>query len=134
MEHRWYTQHNRPVIRNFGLIIGKNKIPLEKSIVSMLKQYGFKREEAEQSLNANKHNQVTTIYYLLHKRYEKLGQLPSHFNIMKRSSKGDSAERQAENVAPTRPVPQHEAQLKRHPTKMWQMRYRPPCSGTACTG
>ena len=58
----------------------------------MLKQYGFKREEAEQSLNANKHNQVTTIYYLLHKRYEKLGQLPSHFNIMKKPSRGDSAE------------------------------------------
>ena len=96
MEHRWYTQHNRPVIRNFGLIIGKNKIPLEKSIVSMLRQFGFKREEAEQSLNANKHNQVTTIYYLLHKYHEKRGQLPSHFNIMKRSSTGDSAERQAE--------------------------------------
>ena len=96
MDHRWYTQHNRPVIRNFGLIIGKNKIPLEKSIVSMLRQFGFKREEAEQSLNANKHNQVTTIYYLLHKYHEKRGQLPSHFNIMKRSSTGDSAERQPE--------------------------------------
>ena len=51
----------------------------------MLKQYGYKQEEAEQSLNANKHNQITTIYYLLHKRYEKLGKLPSHFNIINRS-------------------------------------------------
>lgn len=24
---------------------------------------------------------MTTVYYLLHKRYEKLGQMPSHFNI-----------------------------------------------------
>ena len=61
----------------------------------MLKQYGFKQAEAELSLNANKHNQVTTIYYLLHKRYEKLGQLPSHFNIAKRPSNGDSFELQA---------------------------------------
>jgi hypothetical protein len=47
----------------------------------MLKKYGFKQEEAELSLNANKHNQVTTIYYLLHKRYEKQGQLQSNFAI-----------------------------------------------------
>lgn len=57
----------------------------------MLKQYGFKQEEAEQSLNANKHNQVTTVYYLLHKRYEKIGKLPSHFNIINKSNNGGSA-------------------------------------------
>ena len=51
----------------------------------MLNQYGYNKEQAEQSLNANKHNQITTIYYLLHKRYEKLGKLPSHFNIINRS-------------------------------------------------
>ena len=45
--HNWYQQNNIPVIRNQGLIIGKNKIPLENSIVQMLKQYGFKQEEAE---------------------------------------------------------------------------------------
>lgn len=44
--HPWYTQRHQPVIKNLGLIIGKNKIPLENSIVSMLKQYGFKEEEA----------------------------------------------------------------------------------------
>jgi len=91
MEHPWYTTNNQPVIRTFGLIIGKNKIPIELSIMKMLKQYGFKQEEAEKSLNANKHNQVTTIYYLLHKRYEKLGKLPCHFNIVNRSvMSGDS--------------------------------------------
>ena len=72
-EHAWYISNNVPVIRNNGLIIGKNKIPLVKDIVAMLKKYGFKQEDAELSLNANKHNQVTTIYYLLHKRYEKQG-------------------------------------------------------------
>lgn len=29
---------------------------------------------------------MTTVYYLLHKRYEKMGKLPSHFNIVNRSS------------------------------------------------
>lgn len=26
--HKWYNENNKPVIRNFGLIIGRNKIPL----------------------------------------------------------------------------------------------------------
>jgi hypothetical protein len=27
---------------------------------------------------------VTTVYYLLHKRYEKQGLMPSHFNILQK--------------------------------------------------
>ena len=57
----------------------------------MLKQYGFKQEDAEKALNSNKHNQITTVYYLLHKRYEKQGVLPSHFNIVNKSAHGGSA-------------------------------------------
>lgn len=40
--HRWYRENHKPVIKNKGLIVGKNKIPLEQSIVAMLKKYGFK--------------------------------------------------------------------------------------------
>jgi|TARA_B110001450_G_C17605146_1_gene474775 5'-AMP-activated protein kinase catalytic alpha subunit len=29
VNHSWYTQTHTPVIKNLGLIIGKNKIPLE---------------------------------------------------------------------------------------------------------
>jgi hypothetical protein len=47
----------------------------------MLEQYGYKADFAEKCIYNNKHNQVTTIYYLIHKRYEKQGLLPSHFNI-----------------------------------------------------
>jgi 5'-AMP-activated protein kinase catalytic alpha subunit len=36
LKHKWYTEMNKPVIRNFGLIIGRNKIPLQESIVKML--------------------------------------------------------------------------------------------------
>lgn len=41
MEHSWYTTLHQPVINNIGLIIGKNKIPLEPQLVKMLKKYGF---------------------------------------------------------------------------------------------
>ena len=33
----WYRETHQPVIKNSGLIIGKNKIPLEDQIVKMLK-------------------------------------------------------------------------------------------------
>lgn len=96
--HSWYIENHFPVINNLGLIIGKNKIPIETSIMGMLKQYGFKKEEAEDSLNKNKHNQVTTVYYLLHKRYEKQGKLPSHFNVVNRSTNlGGSSYKTKEN-------------------------------------
>ena len=86
MDHEWYTTLHKPVIYNTGLIIGKNKIPLEPQLVKMLKKYGFEQADAEKSLNQNKHNQVTTIYYLLHKRYVIDGKLPSNFNADKITS------------------------------------------------
>jgi hypothetical protein len=53
----------------------------------MIEQFGFKSDYAEKCINNNKHNQVTTIYYLIHKRYEKQKMLPSHFNISKQEQK-----------------------------------------------
>lgn len=50
---------------------------------------------AQKCLNNNKHNQVTTVYYLLHKRYEKQGVLPSNFNI--------TSHREMEQVKETQP-------------------------------
>jgi hypothetical protein len=38
-----------------------------------LEKFGFKRDFATTCLNNNKHNQVTTVYYLLHKKFEKEG-------------------------------------------------------------
>jgi len=69
------------VCSNQGLIIGKNEIPIEPSMLTHLEQFGFSAEYATAALNNNKHNQVTTIYYLLHKRYEKEGKLPSCFKV-----------------------------------------------------
>ena len=81
-KHRWFKQ-SQPICENQGLIIGKNSIPAEPKILEMIEQFGFKADYAEKCINNNKHNQVTTIYYLIHKRYEKQGLLPSHFNIHK---------------------------------------------------
>jgi len=85
-KHRWFKLW-QPVCQNQGLIIGKNTIPAAPEILQMLQQFGFKPDYAAKCINNNKHNQVTTIYYLIHKRYEQQGLLPSHFNIIAEETK-----------------------------------------------
>ena len=54
-EHKWFKL-NLPVSNEIGLIIGKNEIPIERPILEMIEEFGFKPEEATKALNANKHN------------------------------------------------------------------------------
>lgn len=58
---------------NKGLIVGYNSIPNEETILSILKEKGFQKEYAVRCLDANKHNHVTTCYYLLLKKHERDG-------------------------------------------------------------
>jgi 5'-AMP-activated protein kinase, catalytic alpha subunit len=59
-----------------GLIIGVNSIPVNKKILTILEEkYNFRREFAKKCLIKNKHNHVTTSYYLLYQKYERLGML-----------------------------------------------------------
>jgi len=43
--------------------------------LELLVEYNFKKDYAVKCINANKHNHVTTSYYLLLKRYEQLGEV-----------------------------------------------------------
>lgn len=79
-EHPWYQTY-QPVCKSQGLIIGQNEIPIEPSLLRYLERYGFKKDYATQCLNRNKHNQVTTVYYLLQQRLVKQGKLPSAFKV-----------------------------------------------------
>jgi len=63
------------------LIIGKNEIPIEPSMLTYLEQFGFQSDFATVCLNKNKHNQVTTVYYLLHKKFEKEGKIKTSFKV-----------------------------------------------------
>jgi 5'-AMP-activated protein kinase catalytic alpha subunit len=73
-QHPWFELH-QPVCMNKGLIVGYNQIPNEEVILEMLEQKGFQREYAIRCLDANKHNHVTTCYYLLLKRLEREGKI-----------------------------------------------------------
>lgn len=46
-----------------------------------LDKFGFRADVAMQCLNSNKHNQVTTTYYLLHKKFEKEGKVSAGFKV-----------------------------------------------------
>lgn len=59
-----------------GLVIGVNAIPVNKKILSLLEEkYSFRKDYAKKCLLNNKHNHVTTTYYLLYQKYERLGML-----------------------------------------------------------
>lgn len=81
-EHSWFGLKT-PINMSEGIIIGYNHIPIEKSILDMMVQFGFEAEYTEKWLDANKHNHVTTTYYLFLKRLKKEGKLQWEYEIAK---------------------------------------------------
>lgn len=99
-QHPWYQSY-KPVCENQGLVVGKNEIPIEPSLLGYLERYGFKKEYATTSLNKNKHNQVTTVYYLLLQRLIKQGKLSSSFKVkLTPNKKRVDDDRNQENCGP----------------------------------
>lgn len=71
--HPWFNIHPRDRHRQFngGIIVGINEIPVSGQLLKVLEeQFGFKAEQARKALASNKHNHLTTTYYLLLKKYE----------------------------------------------------------------
>jgi len=75
--HRWFNQvPYQQRLSKIGLVIGVNSIPVNRKILNLLEEkFSFKREYAKKCLLNNKHNHVTTSYYLLYQKYERLGML-----------------------------------------------------------
>ena len=61
--HPWYKQVKQDLAS--GLLVGYNQILMDKQIITQLEQYGLKAEHAKSCIEANRHNHVTTTYYLL---------------------------------------------------------------------
>ncbi|CAG9316543.1 unnamed protein product [Blepharisma stoltei] len=53
-----------------GIMVGFDKIPIEENVLEQLEQFGFNSEQAKKYLEINKHNHITTTYYLLLKRFQ----------------------------------------------------------------
>lgn len=62
-------------------------MPLSSKLLSMMEQdYLFNEEYAKKCLTNNKHNHVTTTYYLLQQKFERLGLSISDDNPAKAST------------------------------------------------
>ncbi|CAD8060418.1 unnamed protein product [Paramecium sonneborni] len=66
-KHSWFSFYNQKIPT--GLIVGQHKIPIDPEILKQMIQYGFSCEYAEKCIETNRHNNVTTTYYLLLKKY-----------------------------------------------------------------
>lgn len=88
--HAWYTQVQHQKISG-GIIIGISNIPINTVILEMLcskpangddpksnfigLNFDYKMDYVVRCLNANKHNHITTSYYLLLKRFIDRGEI-----------------------------------------------------------
>ena len=66
--HPWFSLYNKKgkLMMSDGLILSKYVIPVDEEIViSMSKEYNINEEIIRVSILSNKHNDISTIYYLL---------------------------------------------------------------------
>jgi serine/threonine protein kinase len=65
--HPWYQLSTEEPGQ--GLIVGVSKLPIDVNIVRKLEEYEMEMEPTIKALEENRHNHVTTTYYLLLKKH-----------------------------------------------------------------
>ena len=84
-KHQWFKQVQTGTSE--GILVGYTPIPINKEILNKLSVYNFDIEHSQKCIEANKHNHITTTYYLLVKKFqasEGVVQLPSEKAIFPR--------------------------------------------------
>ena len=72
--HPWFNQLDQKKYMNKGLLLNKYIVPIDEEIVDkMKKEYEYNEKEIKMNLLANKHNHITTTYYLFLKQKIKNG-------------------------------------------------------------
>ena len=61
--HPWFNLNNPSI--NEGLLINLHVIPIDEELLKTMVEYDFKKEEVRSNILTNRHNHVTTTYYLL---------------------------------------------------------------------
>lgn len=67
-KHKWFEFYKGYVGIQKGIIIDYHEIPIDNVVVESVEGFGFDKEVIIQSVKANRHNKVTTLYYLLLKK------------------------------------------------------------------
>jgi 5'-AMP-activated protein kinase catalytic alpha subunit len=71
-KHPWWRRYSDNYYPE-GLIVGYHKIPIEQSILKEVKGIGYDADLTEKSLETNLHNNLTTTYYLILRKYLREG-------------------------------------------------------------
>lgn len=82
-QHAWFNQVKS--VQSEGILVGYSAIPINKEILKKLEMYNIDQEHGQKCIEANKHNSITTTYYLLMKKFqasEGTVHLPSEKNIL----------------------------------------------------
>lgn len=67
--HNWFALYKGYINRPKGLIVDYHEIPYDMTIVDEMTQLGFDKQQVVHSIRNNRHNKLTTIYYLLLKKF-----------------------------------------------------------------
>ena len=65
--HPWYQQVAQEL--HSGVIMGVDKFSADSFVLQQLEQFGLDKDAVASALESNKHNHMTTSYYLLKKKY-----------------------------------------------------------------
>ncbi|CAD8136584.1 unnamed protein product [Paramecium pentaurelia] len=68
-QHPWFKLYKRVQSIPQGIIIGYSRIPIDDAIVDQLIIKGFNSDYIKKCLDANKHNNLTTAYFLILKKH-----------------------------------------------------------------
>jgi 5'-AMP-activated protein kinase, catalytic alpha subunit len=71
--HAWYNLINPSYNTNEGLLINLHVIPIDETLVSKMEEYAFDKQEVRTNILSNRHNHITTTYYLLLKNKVRKG-------------------------------------------------------------
>lgn len=71
--HPWFSIYKGYVDIPKGLIIGYNEVPIDEVIIDNVESFGYDRDVVIQSIKNNRHNKLTTIYYLLLRKFIRNG-------------------------------------------------------------
>ena len=66
--HAWFKQVFTE--SSLGILVGYSQIPINQDILQKLKDFNFDLEHSQKCIEANKHDHITTTYYLLMKKYQ----------------------------------------------------------------
>ena len=73
--HIWFAIYKGYIDRPKGLIIDYHEVPVDVAIVDKMSELGYNREQVIHSIRNNRHNKLTTIYYLLLKKFIRGGHI-----------------------------------------------------------